>query len=114
MGGVNMIEGACRDHDNPDLWFPEIGRGSFGMKEKLQKLAIECNAAMAICKSCPVKAECLEEGMKFENRSYGIWGGLMAGERLIEAGEQPSDHHRMTPQGDALNMLYKLQPYLRR
>jgi hypothetical protein len=37
MGGVNMIEGACRGHDDPDLWFPEIGRGTFGMKEKLQK-----------------------------------------------------------------------------
>jgi hypothetical protein len=51
-----MIEGACRSHDNPDLWFPEIGRGGFGMKERLEKLAKECNAAMAICKSCPIKA----------------------------------------------------------
>lgn len=114
MSNGEPLQGACRDSENPDLWFPEIGRGGFGMTERLQKIAKESNAAMAICKSCPVRAECLEEGMKFENRSYGIWGGLMAGERLIMAGEQPDTHHRMTPQGEALNVLYKLRPYLRR
>jgi len=109
-----MNQGACYGHEKPDLWFPEIGRGRFGHKERVEKIAKETQAALTICGSCSIKDECLEEGMKFENRSYGIWGGLLAGERLINAGEQHDSHHRGTPQGDALNMLYQLQPYLRR
>lgn len=113
MSNGEPLQGACKDSENPDLWFPDIGRG-FGYQERLEQTARECNVAMSICKYCPVKTECLEEGMKFENRSWGIWGGLMAGERLIMAGELPDSHHYQTPQGQALNMLNRLRPYLRR
>lgn len=108
-----MIIGDCKDHENPDLWFFEIGRGQ-ATENRMKKLAIEVNTALAICNSCPVKSECLTEGMKPDNINYGIWGGLLAGERLHIAGEREGDHHRFTPQGAALNELSKLKPYLRR
>ena len=51
---------ACRDED-PELWFPTPG-------------AIEqAQAAIAVCATCPVAAECLSEGQA--RKAQGIWGG---------------------------------------
>lgn len=40
-------------------------------------------AALAFCGRCPVRAECLYEGLTHEARDtrYGIWGGLTKGQR---------------------------------
>jgi hypothetical protein len=32
--------------------------------------------------------------MKPDNIDYGVWGGSLAGERLLEAGEPISNEHR--------------------
>jgi hypothetical protein len=55
-------------------------------------LASETRRAIAECYACPNQAECLDEGMLPKNLSYGIWGGRLAGERLIMADEQGIDY----------------------
>lgn len=111
-----VIIGACSGSDTPDLWFIDDMGGRRGAKTQAQyqAKAREVNVALAICKSCDRKVECLAEGMRPENINYGIWGGLMAGERLQIAGERVGDHTLQTPQGQALDFLSRLGPYLRR
>lgn len=57
--------GACIDED-PDLFFPERGAS--------------IAPARAICRLCPVKAECLEHALRNDER-HGIWGGMSERER---------------------------------
>lgn len=79
------MKGSCSTHPNPDLWFPEQPQGRpSNAKRKL--LANKVMLAIAICEGCPVKEACLAEGMKPENLEHGIWGGLMAGERILLSG----------------------------
>jgi WhiB family redox-sensing transcriptional regulator len=54
----------CRQTD-PDLWYP-TGEGRL--------LAQRRDAALATCRKCPVKAECLAHALAHDER-YGIWGG---------------------------------------
>lgn len=78
--------GLCSTHPEPDLWFseeqPTRGRPNRATHQRMVEQAIK---AMSICQSCPVIAECLTEGMKDENLEYGIWGGMMAGDRIVLA-----------------------------
>jgi len=61
---------ACRDTD-PDLFFPG---GTTGV-------AIEqIDVAKAMCRSCPVREQCLEFSMA-TNQKAGIWGGSTEDER---------------------------------
>ena len=86
-----MINGNCTGDANPDWWFPELPTGA-PSDEAIKAIAEQTNYALKLCSSCPVKEECLAEGMKTEtfrngsiagwgNLPYGIWGGLMAAER---------------------------------
>jgi hypothetical protein len=79
----------CYDHDDPDLWYSEgVDKGSRGgptsamVEEQMQR----SYKALQICSACPNRASCYEEGMRKENLDWGIWGGTMAGERLVTAG----------------------------
>jgi WhiB family redox-sensing transcriptional regulator len=66
-------EGALCAQTDPDIWFPPVG-GSH-------------RQAKAICRECPVIAECLAYAM--ENREqYGIFGGKSERERLVMRREQ--------------------------
>ena len=56
----------CRER--PDLYDPEY------QKDSRQR------QAKALCAGCPFLVECREEGLK-NPQSWGIWGGLTAGER---------------------------------
>lgn len=77
--------GKCATHPNPDLWFPEQPQGRpTNAKRKL--LADKVMLAISICNRCPIKNECLAEGMKPENLEHGIWGGVMAGDRILLSG----------------------------
>ena len=59
---------------DPDQWFP-VSIGA----EKARK---EAAAALAICRSCPVRASCLAVSLKhWDLGQHGIWGGLVAAER---------------------------------
>jgi WhiB family redox-sensing transcriptional regulator len=42
----------------------------------------EHNAAMAICASCPVRSQCLQEAQRHEeNLRYGVFGGVAPADR---------------------------------
>ena len=83
--------GLCSGDKNPDAWFPTVLNGG-RYETKLRRMVPEIKYAMELCGRCPVKEECLEEGMKPENLAYGIWGGLLAGERIEIAKEQGLDY----------------------
>lgn len=98
--------GLCREYD-PELWFPEMPVGLAG-RHKMRVLRDNTNKAVEICAACPIKAECLEEGMKEENLPYGIWGGLMAGERIMRTGRNREDYHKTTEEAKAIDLFHKL------
>lgn len=56
---------ACRDIENPDLFFPE----SSGEERKSLKIARE------ICGGCIVRKECLDFALR-EQIAHGIWAGF--------------------------------------
>ena len=67
---------ACKDDPTPDLWFVPPG-DRHGIA-----------AAKAICRRCPVTAECLAEAMA--NPSIvGVWGGTTERERAKLRADQP-------------------------
>lgn len=84
IGCGEMIRGNCTEDENPDAWFPEIPRGR-PSQSSIQALGIEISRAIALCNSCHNQNECLDEGMEPKNLPYGIWGGKLAGERMLMA-----------------------------
>ena len=79
----------CAEHDDPELWYSEgdIGNKNGGdMQKRSAEYMARTHQAIQICNACPSKATCLEEGMRKENLDWGVWGGLMAGERLVLSG----------------------------
>jgi hypothetical protein len=122
-----MINGNCTGDANPDWWFPEMPSGiGRPTPDALKAVAEQTNYALKLCASCPVKAECLAEGMKTEqmrkgiegwgNLPFGIWGGLMAAERLEIAGvkrEHYPPRSRAVP-ARAYDLFKNLEPLLRR
>lgn len=65
-----MVDAACAQTD-PDAWFPHKG----DMETAL--------AAVSICHTCPVLAECREYALSLPGNPDGIWGGLSAQRRKI-------------------------------
>lgn len=59
---------ACRDHPDPDMWFPSSGG--------LSKSNID---AIMVCRTCPVQQPCLQHAV--DTHADGIWGGLTAAQR---------------------------------
>jgi WhiB family redox-sensing transcriptional regulator len=65
-----MTDGACTDI-GPDLFFPEgAGGGQSGTAV----------TAKQICKSCPVRLQCLEYAIA-NREQYGVWGGAAPRDR---------------------------------
>lgn len=58
---------ACRGTD-PDLFYPERG-DNVGHRQ-----------AVAVCRGCPVRAECLDDALA-HNEKVGVWGGLSERQR---------------------------------
>jgi hypothetical protein len=87
---TSTIVGLCTSHSDKDLWFSDTpdtesgkGRPNLANKHKMIARTVE---ALNICGKCPVQRECLQEGMKPQNSDYGVWGGTLPGERLIDIG----------------------------
>jgi WhiB family redox-sensing transcriptional regulator len=59
-------EGTCAQIGDTDLFYPDKG----GSNKK----------AKAVCRACPVAAECLDYALA-NNERFGIWGGLSERER---------------------------------
>lgn len=58
---------ACRGI-NPELFFPERGNPE------------DVEAALELCRACPVRLDCLEQAMTDMERD-GIWGGSTGNQR---------------------------------
>jgi hypothetical protein len=105
---IDIALGNCHGDSNPDAWFPEVPQGNFSNTKK-EKIGSEMRRALALCNSCNQKETCLEEGMKEQNLSYGIWGGMLAGERVMLTGY---NFPKMTDQGKALISYRVLKPLI--
>jgi WhiB family transcriptional regulator, redox-sensing transcriptional regulator len=62
----------CRDTD-PELFFP-IGTTGAAL--------VQIEQARAVCRQCPVQADCLEFALT-TNQDSGIWGGTSEEERRV-------------------------------
>jgi hypothetical protein len=89
---LDISNGLCVKHDDPDLWFAgEVdltdASSSVNTNSQATKLEVEkAIKALSICKNCPAKDNCLELGKRAEQLYFGIYGGTMAGERLLMVG----------------------------
>jgi hypothetical protein len=107
--GGNM-EGLCRSHPNPDLWFEDSGDlfekrlGSKNPNKKFKERVENMLEAIAICNKCPISSECLSEGMKESNLDYGIWGGTLPGERIALANTAKASTDRKARMTTAINI----------
>ena len=73
---------ACRGHD-PEMWFParEHDRRIRATTRQATR------AAQAICRGCPVQADCLHHALITDTR-YGIWGGATESDRARLTGRR--------------------------
>lgn len=85
-----LTGGLCTEDDNPDAWFPVIENGD--VSTMTQRVVPTIKYAIGMCNRCPIREECLEEGIKPENLAHGIWGGLLAGQRIAIAKERGIDY----------------------
>ena len=108
---IEPMEGNCNNHPDPDLWFPEYGSGPV-TPNRTQRLADRVNEALRLCSTCPVKERCLEMGMQGEDLQFGIWGGKLAGQRLLESGYERDEHSRFSESGRAVGLYEILEPLL--
>jgi WhiB family transcriptional regulator, redox-sensing transcriptional regulator len=62
---------------DPDQWFP-VAKDAVVARE-------EAADAIDVCRSCPVRAECLEYSLRHGSDFgvYGVWGGMVEGERRL-------------------------------
>jgi WhiB family redox-sensing transcriptional regulator len=68
-----QLLGACRGRDSAQFFHPDGERGaSRGRREA---------AAKAVCRACPVRAECAAHALA-TREPYGVWGGFTESERL--------------------------------
>ena len=66
----------CADSGlDPDQWYP--------VSAEPAQARHEAAAAIAVCASCPVRAQCLELSLRhWDIGQHGIWGGLIATDRM--------------------------------
>lgn len=78
-----MLKAACKGVD-PELFFP-VGDDEDDDQPMAKK---QINAARAVCRPCPVAADCFEWAM--ENRKltrYGMWGATLPRQRDVYRGQ---------------------------
>ena len=65
----------CADSGlDPDQWYP--------VSIEPAQVRQEAAAAIAVCTSCPVRAQCLELSLRYwDIGQHGVWGGLVATDR---------------------------------
>src|ERR1700756_1643386 len=60
---------------DPEDWFP--------VSVEIGKARHEAAAAIAVCATCPVRAQCLALSLQYwDIGQHGVWGGLVAAERV--------------------------------
>lgn len=97
---MSNMTGLCTTHENPDLWFEDSGDlfekrlGSTNPNIKFEQRRANMLIAMEICTKCPIRTNCLTEGLKEENLDFGIWGGMLPGERILLANSHQASSFR--------------------
>jgi WhiB family redox-sensing transcriptional regulator len=66
-------QGACRGQDSAQFFHPDGERGASRLRREI--------AAKAVCRSCPVRAECAAHAL-VAREPYGVWGGFTEAERM--------------------------------
>ena len=76
----------CADSGpDPDQWFP--------VSIEPAQARHEAAAAIAVCTSCPVRAQCLELSLRhWDIGQHGVWGGLVATDRASLRRRWPVGH----------------------
>ena len=108
---MTNIVGTCATHIDPDMWFPEFTAGPI-TENRARAMAWQVKDAVDLCNACPIKIQCLSEGMKNENIDHGIWGGLTAGERLLSTGRVRGDYAIQSDKGKAIDFYERIKPWL--
>jgi len=86
-----MSEGLCASHPMPDLWWYDYPHRS--KTEERSQTIVKISIALDYCQDCPVRKECLKEGLKTENMHLGsIWGGMIYSERDALVKGKPVGH----------------------
>jgi WhiB family transcriptional regulator, redox-sensing transcriptional regulator len=69
------LQARCADSGlDPDQWYP--------VSIEPARARQEAAAAIAVCASCPVRAQCLELSLRhWDVGQHGVWGGLVAADR---------------------------------
>jgi Transcription factor WhiB len=73
------LEAACRRSD-PEVWCVDNKTGAPTTKED-KSIA---DAAIKICRECPVRSQCLTEGFRLDDKyglQWAIYGGRLPSER---------------------------------
>ena len=78
----------CADSGlDPDEWYP--------VSTEPAQARHQAAAAIAVCTSCPVRAQCLELSLRhWDIGQHGIWGGLVATDRAHLRRRWPAGHRR--------------------
>jgi WhiB family transcriptional regulator, redox-sensing transcriptional regulator len=71
-----LVQGAPCTQTDAELWFPERANSP------------EARLPKALCRSCPIRVECLATALADPSITDGIWGGLTASERDDIRGRQ--------------------------
>lgn len=109
-----QMTGDCTDSGlDPDIWFPEIPNGR-PSQSKMHALGESIRNAIDTCENCSIKAECLADGMRDENISHGIWGGVMAGERVLLRIQRDPEYSMTHDDVLAVDAFDRLGQYMKR
>jgi len=93
---LDISNGLCVNHKDPDLWFAgeaekiegEVWTNSKDQKRRLQLEVDKAASALAVCRNCPAKDNCLQLGLRgLPQITYGIYGGTLPAERMAMMGK---------------------------
>jgi len=101
-------EALCGKDYDPDLWSYMCSVE----RDKQRVMVYNITVAKKICDMCPVKMECLKEGLQEENlkthQGEGlIWGGMLVSERALMLRLSP--HSKIVRQENILRKEIKRQ-----
>ena len=94
----------CTDSGlDPDQWYP--------VSTEPAQARHEAAAAITVCTSCPVRAQCLELSLRhWDIGQHGIWGGLVAADRADLRRRRPAGRRRTVVCGTIMRPLFSPLP----
>lgn len=72
-------EAVCREIGG-DIFYPDVGDPNENGRYTAKSFG-EWKQAKAVCRGCPVRAECLKYSLEMGEYVFGVWGGLSPSER---------------------------------